>query len=280
MIYIDAHQHFWYYGADTHPWINEEMQVLKRDFLPENIKQVFRQNNIDGCIAVQAAQSEEETHFLLECASDHDFILGVVGWVDLRSDDLEQRLNYFSGFSKLSGFRHVVQDEPDPRFMLQPAFLRGIELLRKYNFTYDILVYPSQLEATLEVVRQFPAQPFVLDHIAKPYIKEGKIKEWERYIRQIASYKQVYCKVSGMITEADWNHWTYADLVPYLDVIFDCFGTERIMYGSDWPVCLLAGSYAKVKDIFERYIDSVSADEQAKIWGKNALRFYVKKSNS
>jgi len=271
---IDAHQHFWKYDAEQHSWISEEMAVLKTDFLAEALRKELEQNGVEGSIAVQADQSETETEFLLDLAAKNDFIKGVVGWVNLRAANIEQRLAHFSNFPKLKGFRHVVQDEPDDNFMLGEAFQNGIAALKKHNFTYDILIFPTQLQAALQLVKNFPNQPFVIDHIAKPTIKTGKIDAWANGINAIAKQENVYCKISGMVTEADWENWNYSDFVPYLDVVFDAFGTDRIMFGSDFPVCLLAGSYANVKGIVHQYLQKYSEEEQAKVWSGNALKFY------
>ena len=271
---IDAHQHFWYYNTQKHAWINDEMALLKRNFLPIDLQVVYQKNGIDACVAVQADQSEAETDFLLELAEEYDFIKGVVGWVDLRSEKVEERLAYYAQFPKLKGFRHVVQDEPDPEFMLGTHFSEGLSLLSKYNFTYDVLIFPPQLEAAIKTVQNFPNQKFVLDHIAKPYIKAGKIDQWETHTRKLASYPNVYCKVSGMVTEADWKNWKPQDFEPYLDVVFDAFGVDRLMFGSDWPVCLLGGAYTKIKGILEQYIAKRSKEESAKIFGGNAASFY------
>ncbi len=271
---IDSHQHFWNYDPVAHSWINDDMRVLKRNFLPEDLWTVYQENDVQGCIAVQADQSEAETTFLLELAAEHDFIKGVVGWVDLRSEQLEERLMHYADFPKLKGFRHVVQSEPDPNFMLRKDFQRGLDQLHRYNFTYDILIFPTQLAAALETVKSFPDQNFVIDHIAKPYIKAGKIAEWASFMQQIASHPNVMCKVSGMLTEADWTTWQSKDFTPYLDIVFEAFGTQRILFGSDWPVCLVAGSYAQVKGLVSDYISKYSVDEQADVWANNTKHFY------
>lgn len=271
---IDSHQHFWNYDPVAHSWIGDDMSVLKRNFLPGDLWKVYQENGVDGCIAVQADQSEAETDFLLQLAAENDFIKGVVGWVDLRSAELEERLMHYSDFPKLKGFRHVVQSEPDPNFMLRKDFQRGLDQLHRYNFTYDILIFPTQLAAALETVKAFPNQNFVIDHIAKPYIKAGKIDEWASFMQQIATYPNVTCKVSGMLTEADWENWQDQDFTPYLDIVFQAFGTQRILFGSDWPVCLVAGSYAQVKGLVSNYISKYSEAEQADIWANNAKHFY------
>jgi len=271
---VDAHQHFWFYNAQKHAWINDEMAVLKRNFLPTDLQAVYQQNGIDACVAVQADQSEAETDFLLELAEEYDFIKGVVGWIDLRSEKIEERLAHYAQLPKLKGFRHVVQDEPDREFMLGKHFSEGLSLLSKYNFTYDILIFPTQLEAAIKTVQRLPSQKFVLDHIAKPYIKTGKIATWEKHIRELASHSNVYCKISGIVTEADWVNWKQKDFEPYLDVVFDTFGVDRLMFGSDWPVCLLGGQYTEVKGILEEYISKRSKEATAKIFGLNAASFY------
>jgi L-fuconolactonase len=271
---IDAHQHFWHYSHDTHAWINDEMALLKRDFLPDGLQVIYQQNDITGCVAVQAEQSERETDFLLNLASGYDFIKGVVGWVDLCAENIEERLHFYSQFPKLKGFRHIVQDEPDDNFMLGDAFQYGLSLLQKFGFTYDILIFPKQLPAALQTVEKFPELRCVVDHIAKPFIKKGTTPGWEKYMRELASHSNVFCKVSGMVTEADWQNWNQGDFEPWMDVVFDAFGAERMMFGSDWPVCLLAGTYERVKGIVAQYIDRLSEAEKTAIWGGNARKFY------
>lgn len=271
---IDSHQHFWRYDPGRDGWITNEMAMLKRDFLPEHLLKELNGNHVEGCVTVQADQSEQETLFLLELARNHGFIRGVVGWVDLRSERLAERLAFFSQFPKLSGFRHIVQAESDDRFLLRPDFLRGIGQLKEFGFTYDILVYPRQLPAAAELVAKFPTQKFVLDHIAKPGIKAGEIDGWGRGIRELASHSNVWCKLSGLVTEAEWHGWQATDFRPYLDVVFDCFGCDRLMFGSDWPVCLLAGSYGQMKRIIEDYTEGMPQAAKEKIFGLNAARFY------
>jgi L-fuconolactonase len=271
---IDAHQHFWKYSPEAYPWISEALAVLKNDFLPNNLLPLLQKNDIDACVAVQASQTEEETLFLLELAAQNDFIKGVVGWVDLRSEQVEERLAALSNAPKLKGIRHIVQDEPDDNFLLRADFQRGISSLKSFNLVYDVLVFPKQLAAAIQFVKAFPNQAFVIDHIAKPYIKAGKIDQWRKDMQAIAQFPNVMCKVSGMLTEADWSNWKASDFHPYLEVIFEAFGVDRIMYGSDWPVCLLAGSYDQVIDLVKNYIKDFSADEKAKIMGSNATSFY------
>jgi L-fuconolactonase len=275
---IDSHQHFWHYDAARDSWITDEMSVLKREFLPADLQQEFAANGVEGCVSVQAAQSEEETLFLLEQAEKHSFVKGVVGWCDLRADNLPARLEYFSQFEKLCGFRHVVQSEPEDDFLLREDFLRGIALLKNFNFTYDILIYPKQLPAAIQFVEKFPEQAFVLDHIAKPFIKAKVLEPWAAQIRELAQHKNLYCKVSGMVTEADWSNWQTDDFKAYLDVIFEAFGTDRIMYGSDWPVCLIAARYEQVKGILVDYTGNFSSSEREKIFSLNARHFYKLKA--
>ncbi|WP_299664982.1 amidohydrolase family protein [uncultured Polaribacter sp.] len=271
---VDSHQHFWKYERKRHSWIDDEMKVIRRDFLPSDLEAVYAENNIDGCVAVQADQTLRETDFLLDLASRYDFIRGVVGWVDLRGDDIETVLEKYSKQEKLKGFRHVVQGETDPCFLLRKDFLRGISALENHNFTYDILVFPHQLLAVLEFVKRFPNQKFVIDHIAKPYIKDGFFEGWAVLMREIAKYENVFCKVSGMITEADYQNWTEKQIHQYMEVVFTAFGTDRIMFGSDWPVCLVAGSYKQVKEIVTGFIGKFPKAQQAGIMGNNATKFY------
>ena len=271
---IDSHQHFWKYHPVKDAWITDDMKVIQSDFLPEHLHAILQQNDVHGCVAVQADQSEAETQFLLDLAATHPFVKGVVGWVDLRSENLSERLEHFSQFEKLKGFRHIVQGEPDPAFLLREDFCKGIRTLMQHDFTYDILVYPIQLPAVEKFVQLFPEHRLVIDHMAKPYCITGDIAEWEKSMRAIAKSENVYCKISGLVTEADWQRWKPEDFRPYLDVVLEAFGPQRLMYGSDWPVCLLAGNYAQVKGLVTDYISRLSATEQAGIMGGNATAFY------
>jgi len=273
MFTIDAHQHFWKYHVAKHDWIDDAMAVIRKDFLPAHLEPVLLHNNIDGCIAVQADQTEDETNFLLQLAAENSFIKGIVCWVDLRAADINERLQYYKQFNAVKGFRHVLQGE-EPAFMLQPDFINGITSLKEFGFTYDILVFPNHLKAVLELVKKFPDQPFVIDHIAKPYIKAGLIDEWKKDIQLLASFENVYCKISGMVTEADYRNWKHTNFMPYLDVVVNAFGTKRIMYGSDWPVCLVAASYEKTLGIVKDYFAAFSITEQQDFFGNNAVTFY------
>jgi L-fuconolactonase len=276
---IDSHQHFWMYDPARHAWIDESMGLLKRDFLPEDLASELGANGMDASIAVQADQSEEETLFLLNLAERARGVAGVVGWTDLASPRIEERLRFFSQYRKLCGFRHVVQSEPDD-FMLRPEFMRGISRLLEFGFAYDMLIYPKQLPAAIELAGRFPGQRFVVDHLAKPEIKTKGISDWAARISDIARNPNVYCKLSGLVTEADWRGWTPADFDAYLDVVFETFGVDRLMFGSDWPVCLLAGSYEQVRRIVEDYVDRNAPGAREKIFGENASRFYDLKAHT
>jgi L-fuconolactonase len=271
---IDSHQHFWQFDSVRDSWIDDSMKAIRRDFLPENLKPVLETNNIQGCVAVQASQSMEETKFLLGLAQKHDFVKAVVGWIDLQAGDISNQLGKLKDVPKLAGFRHIIQAEPDNNFALKPSFQRGVKALGDFSFTYDLLVFPHQLAASITLTQNFPNQPFVLDHLAKPQIKNGKVNDWKRDIRKLAAQSNVCCKVSGIVTEADWKNWTYEEVVPYLDIVFETFGTDRIMFGSDWPVCLVAADYGEVKQIITRYISSFTENEKKKIMGENARKFY------
>jgi L-fuconolactonase len=271
---IDSHQHFWTFDPIRDSWITDEMSVIQKDFYPENLQSVLQANDIDACVAVQADQSLAETRFLLDLANKNDFIKAVVGWIDLQANDIDEQLSEWKSEKKLAGFRHILQAEPELTYMLRPNFMRGVGALAKHGFTYDILIFPKHLPVVQKFVAHFPDQPFVLDHIAKPYIKTGLIDEWKKNIKTLAKLENIQCKVSGIITEADWKNWTYEQIKPYLDVVFDAFGTDRIMFGSDWPVCLVAGEYAQVNGIIKTYTKDFSASEKTKIFGENAANFY------
>ena len=270
---LDALQHFWEYDAQRDSWIDDSMSVLKSDYLPEQIEPLLKEKELEGCIAVQANQSEKETEFLLALAEAYSFIRAVVGWVDLCSENIEKRLEYYAQNPFLKGIRHIVQAEPE-NFVLKPEFQRGIGFLSQFNLVYDLLVYPSQLESGIQLVSQFPDQKFVLDHCAKPQIKIQEIKKWTRDIRRIAEEENVFCKVSGLVTEADFKNWKPSDFLPYLEVVFDAFGEDRVLYGSDWPVCLLAASYEKAYQLIDDYTIEHSADARRKFFGDNAARIY------
>lgn len=271
---IDSHQHFWHYDPAEHVWMTDAMTALKRDYLPEDLKPLMDRAGIHGTVAVQARQNLKETEWLLELSDRHDFIRGVVGWVDLRSSQVRDQLEKDARHPKLVGVRHVVHDEPDDRFMLYPEFLRGLEALAEFNLTYDLLLFQKHLPIAVQVVRLFPRQRFVLDHIAKPSIKAGSLSPWDDDIRALARFENVYCKVSGMVTEAAWRQWTAEDFKRYLDVVFDCFGTDRLMFGSDWPVCTLSADYEAVVRIVRDYVQLFPQTIQERVLGRNAAGFY------
>jgi L-fuconolactonase len=268
---IDSHQHFWRYSPATHGWIDDGMAVLKRDFLPQDLSPLLAARNYLGCVAVQAQLSVDETSWLLDLADQHPFILGVVGWVDLTAPDVARVLAPLAKRRKLRGIRHVVQAEPDD-FMLRPDFQRGIAALAPLGLTYDILVYHRQLPAALSLVERFPEQKFVVDHLAKPDIKAAVREPWATNMRALARHPNVFCKLSGMVTEADWRAWKPEDLGFYLNVALESFGPERLMIGSDWPVCSLAGSYDRVMAVVEHFVSPLAAAEA--ILGGTAAKFY------
>jgi L-fuconolactonase len=271
---IDAHQHFWIYSRPEYEWIDESMDALRRDFLPGDLKPELDHAGFQGCVAVQARQSVEETSWLLQLAAESPFILGVVGWVDLRSTQLRSELEVFAKQPKLVGVRHIVQSEPDERFLLQPEFLRGVALLEEYDLAYDILIYPKHLPVAVEFVRKFPRQRLVLDHMAKTRIKEQAIHPWAEGIRELAVFPNVYCKMSGLVTEAHWKDWKLEDLAPYLEVALESFGPERLMIGSDWPVCTVAASYSRTVNAVVQYLSQLREDVRVKVLGANARKFY------
>jgi L-fucono-1,5-lactonase len=271
---IDAHQHFWIYNPAEYEWIDESMSAIRRDFLPEDLEPELTYNEFQGSVAVQARQTLEETRWLLELADRSSKILGVVGWVDLCSSDVRSQLSAFARSPKLVGIRHIVQSEPDDRFLLRQDFLRGIALLDEFDLAYDILVYTKHLPVAAEFVERFPRQRFVLDHLAKPAIKSREIESWAAGIRRLAAFPNVFCKLSGLVTEADWQSWKPEDMTPYLDIAFETFGTSRLMIGSDWPVCLVAGSYRRTLGVVKNYFQGHPAETRNAVLGENARRFW------
>src|SRR5258708_1918658 len=270
-MHIDAHQHFWMYNQWEYGWIDEPMASIRRNFLPAELKPQLEMSGFQGSVLVQVRQTLDEMRWLLELAAHNSFILGVVGWVDLRSPRLRAELESFSGNPKLVGIRHIVQSEPDD-FLLQPDFLRGISILEEFDLAYDILVYTKHLPIAAEFVKRFPRQRFVLDHLAKPPIKNGAADLWARGMRELSSFPNVYAKVSGLVTEADWHSWKPEDIRPYLDVAFECFGPSRLMFGSDWPVCTVAASYARVVNLVEDYLGAYATEEREAVLGGNAAK--------
>jgi len=273
-MHIDAHQHFWIYRPEEYGWIDDSMAALRRDFLPADLEPELISAGLAGSIAVQACQTLEETRWLLELADRSPRILGVVGWVDLRSPEVQSQLKLFARNPKFVGVRHVVQAEADEHFLLRPEFLRGISALEEFHLAYDILIYARHLAVAAEFVEQFPRQRFVLDHLAKPAIKTGEIDSWEKGIRQLAAFPNVFCKLSGLVTEADWQNWTSNQVTPYLDVAFEAFGANRLMIGSDWPVCLVAGSYRRIVGVVKDYVLKRKPEWHDAILGGNAQWFW------
>ena len=271
---IDAHQHFWIYNSPEYEWIDESMSVLRRNFLPADLAPELAAAGLQGSIAVQARQSLEETRWLLELADGSPNILGVVGWVDLCSPECRTQLKAFRKNPKLVGIRHIVQSEPDDRFLLRPDFLRGIAILEEFDLAYDILIYTKHLPVAAGFVERFPKHRFVLDHLAKPLIKKREIESWAAGIRRLAGFPNVFCKLSGLVTEADWRHWQPEDIIPYLDVALAAFGPSRLMIGSDWPVCLVASSYSRTLDVVKNYLQKHPAETRDAVLGGNARRFW------
>ncbi len=271
---IDAHQHFWQYNPAEHAWMTDAMAALKRDFLPRDLQPLLVASGFDGSIAVQARQSLEETRWLLELAEENGFIKGVVGWVDLCSEELPAQLERLARHPRLVGVRHVVQDEPDDGFMLRPEFRRGIARLAEFGLVYDLLLYPRHLPAATKLAREFPRQAFVLDHMAKPAIAEGLLEPWARDLRELAQCGNVTCKLSGMVTEARWKGWQAEDFRRYLDLVFAAFGSDRLMIGSDWPVCTLSAEYAAAVGLVMDYVRPLSAEAREGVLGGNCARVY------
>lgn len=270
---IDSHQHFWKYDPVKHSWISDEMKAIRRDFSPADLKPILEENRFEGCVTVQVDQTEDETLQLLALANQNGFIKGVVGWIELQNRNLASRLEYFSTLKKLKGFRHIVQGEK-PGFLLQPSFIEGVKMLERFDLAYDLLIYHHQLDEAVRFLKQVPDTRIVVDHIAKPSIRTHDKHEWAKLMRTVAQFPNVHCKVSGMVTEAEWPGWKHEDFVPFLDVVFEAFGTNRLMYGSDWPVCLVAASYNQQFSIITDYLETFSASEKSRVLGENAKRFY------
>jgi L-fuconolactonase len=271
---IDSHQHFWQFDPTEHTWMSDEMLGLKKNFLPVDLAPLLNQIRFDGSIAVQARQSIAETNWLLKLADENDFIVGVVGWVDLRSTNIAETLAGYAKRKKLVGVRHVVHDEADDNFMLQPAFQNGIAALKEFNLCYDLLLFPKHIPVALQLVEKFPEQSFVVDHIAKPFILKKEFSPWKEDLKELAKHPNVFCKLSGMVTEAQWNNWTEDDFKSYLDIVTEAFGTHRIMIGSDWPVCTLSGNYKATMNIVIKYANQFSKEISDKILGGNCIDFY------
>lgn len=271
---IDSHQHFWKYNPEEYGWIAPHMGVLRRDFLPDDLAAERRRARVTHSIAVQARQTVEETRWLLQLADAHESVAGVVGWVPLTLTDVRTHIEGFAAHPKLVGLRHVVQDEPDEKYLLRADFNRGVAMLREFGLVYDVLIFERHLAAAVEFVDMHPSQVFVLDHIAKPRIRHGMMSPWRERISELARRENVYCKLSGMVTEADHQKWTAADLDPYFDAVLEAFGPSRLMFGSDWPVLLLGESYQNWVSIVENTISRLTEEEQKRIWSGTAREAY------
>jgi len=273
---IDAHQHFWQLSKPfNYAWLDAPANVpIKRDFLPEHLQELIAATPIRQTIFVQTQHNLEENRWVLDLAQRHAFIAGVVGWVDLASTACEEQLLEFKAQPRFVGVRHITQDEPDDDFIVRPDILRGLKVLEKHNVPFDLLFYVKHLRHVPTLARHVPALPMVIDHLAKPNIKDRRLDDWLPHFRAAAKYPNVFCKLSGMITEADWRNWTAADLKPYVQTALDAFGPERCMFGSDWPVCELAGSYQQVVAALIEALGPISAEEQRQIFGGTASRFY------
>lgn len=270
---IDAHQHFWRYEPREYPWITDRLAALREDFLPSHLRPLLDRYGFDGCVAVQARQSSVETQWLLDLATENPWILGVVGWLDLQGADVRQSLDAHSG-KPLVGLRHIVQDELEDRFLLREEFVRGVRALAARDITYDVLIYPRQMEAAIEFADRVADVRLVLDHGGKPLIAKGELEPWRAHVRELARRSNVFCKVSGLVTESVWGRWRVAEFDRYLDTLLEAFGPKRLLYGSDWPVCLLAGQYSDVLLVAERLAQKLSPSERSEFFGGTASRAY------
>ncbi len=271
---IDAHHHLWQYDKENYGWIDQSMGVLRRDFLPPDLYKELRSAGIDGAVAVQAQQTLTETAWLLSLADQFSFIRGVVGWAPIASEDFSTHLDHLRSHRKLKGLRHIIQSEPDDNFILDASFNRGIARLKNTGLVYDILIFDRHLPAATQFVDRHPQQRFVLDHVAKPRIRERVMDPWRRNIAELAKRENVYCKISGMVTEADWGAWSQHDLWPYLEVALEAFGPQRLMVGSDWPVCLLAVSYSVWFQVLNAFLAKLAVAQRERILGGTASEVY------
>ena len=270
----DSHQHFWQVGRFDYPWMTSELGVLYRDYLPDELAPILSRNGVSKTVLVQASNSVAESHWLLNLANENSFIAGVVGWVDLMSPIVDAQLDELSAHSKFKGVRHLVESEPDDDWLIQPSVLSGLRQLSRYRLSYDLLVHTRHLKYVLQVVESVPELAFVIDHLAKPPIAKNEIKAWSQALKPLASYPNVHCKLSGLVTEANWTSWKSDDLRPFVEYALELFGTERLMFGSDYPVCLLAASYDRVLDAFQEILEPLSDADREKIFSNNAAKFY------
>lgn len=271
---IDAHQHFWDPARFAYPWMGEQVQVIARPILPGELQPVLRANGVEGTVVVQAISSHEEAKWLLRLADEYAFIAGVVAWCDLRHPDLGSILDGLQAHPRFRGVRHQIEDEKDDRWMLQKEVILGLQELEKRKIPYDMLVRPRHLQFIPGVCDRCPDLQLVIDHVAKPAIATGQFDDWARDLETVAKGSRIWCKLSGMNTEAKWGHWTSSDLKPYVHHALSCFRAERTMYGSDWPVCLLAGSYAQTMDALKEALGPLSPEDEQRIWAGNAKKFY------
>ena len=271
---IDSHHHLWHYNEAEYDWIDDFMSILQRDFLSDELENQLNDATMDGSVVVQARQSLQETVWLCQLADSNDYIKGVVGWIDLCAANLPAQLEAFKRYKKLKGFRHVLQGESDD-FMARPSFIAGLKQLAKMGYRYDLLILSHQLPAAIKMLSKVPELDVVIDHIAKPMIKTGEnFEQWKTGMARLADNPKVHCKISGMVTEADWVKWKHQDFAPYMNTIYQLFGPQRILFGSDWPVCLVAAKYKEVQDVVNTFFNHLPQKEQQLIWGENAIRFY------
>lgn len=271
---IDAHQHFWNYNPKKHDWIDDSMQVIKKDFSPNELEKEMLANGINGCIAVQVEESETETEYLLKLADDNNFIKGVVGWIDLLSPEAEERMLFWKQKFKCKGFRSIVQGKPDHNYLKNEVFIEQVKKLQAHGYSYDLLVYHDQLPSLIGFTEKLPDNRMILDHLGKPDIKNKEIKKWKEHIKILAQHPGIYCKLSGLITEAEHDKWSYNDIQPYLEIAAEYFGADRICFGTDWPVCLLAGTYTQVVETIEKFSLQLSKDEKNKLYAENTMKCY------
>ena len=271
---IDAHQHFWKYDPIRHDWIDESMKVIRKNFLPNDLSIEMKKNCIDGTIAVQVDETEEENYFLLKLTEENEFIKGIVGWMDLKSPTAEEQMQHWKKYQKIKGFRCIMQGKPDELYLKNDLFISQVKKLASYEFTYDLLVYHDQLPSLVRFVEKLPDNKMILDHLGKPDIKNKQLKTWKENIRILAQHPGIYCKLSGLVTEANHNQWSYDDLKPYLEIASEAFGIDRICFGSDWPVCLVAGSYSEVVGVIEKFSSQLNNEEKKRLFGTNTMKFY------
>jgi len=271
---IDSHQHFWQYNPVKHSWINDDMKVIRKSFGPEELSKEIKPLGIEGTVAVQADETEKETSYLLGLADKNEFIKAVVGWIDLRAGNAIERMQYWKQYEKIKGFRSIMQGQQDPAYLTNADFIENIKKLSQYKYTYDLLVYHNQFPSLIKFVDKLPDNKMIIDHLGKPDIKNKNIKDWKSNLKILAQHPGIYCKMSGMITEADYQRWTYDDLKPYLEAAGEYFGADRICFGTDWPVCLVAGAYAQVYEVMDKFSQQLNKEEKEKLMGLNTMRFY------